>query len=230
MKKSKKLLAILMSVVMLFGTVAMTAGATYDAYLDDAIIDQYNSIDKVDLTVEQKASLILDKLDVVLDKADIVIDLPLIGTINLTSVDNALSSIYSLTGNWLFGSLTVGDLSVLETHRADIASNRRASANNTDLQVITSVVSYLSKCAPGLVGMVDPDSGFSWGIVKGFLPPEFRVILDDISGFIYETVWNALHPVNSEAMPANTTLDTLVQFLCDNQLGLEEGSARAEGK
>ncbi len=228
MKKSKKLLAVLMSVVMLFGTVAMTAGATYSAYLDDAIIDQYNSIDKVDLTVEQKASLILDKLDVVLDKADIVIDLPLIGTINLTSVDNALSSIYSLTGNWLFGSLTVGDLSVLETHRADIASYRRASANNTDLQVITSVVSYLSKCAPGLVGMVDPDSGFSWGIVKGFLPPEFRVILDDISGFIYETVWNALHPVNSEAMPANTTLDTLVQFLCDNQLGLEEGSARAE--
>ncbi len=228
MKKSKKLLAVLMSVVMLFGTVAMTAGATYSAYLDDAIIDQYNSIDKVDLTVEQKASLILDKLDVVLDKADIVIDLPLIGTINLTSVDNALSSIYSLTGNWLFGSLTVGDLSVLETHRADIASNRRASANNTDLQVITSVVSYLSKCVPGLVGMVDPDSGFSWGIVKGFLPPELRVILDDISGFIYETVWNALHPVNSEAMPANTTLDTLVQFLCDNQLGLVEGSARAE--
>lgn len=228
MKTSKKLLAVLLSVVMLFSTVAMTAGATYSAYLDDAIIDQYNSIDKVDLTVEQKASLILDKLDVVLDKADIVIDLPLIGTINLTSVDNALSSIYSLTGNWLFGSLTVGDLSVLETHRADIASNRRASANNTDLQVITSVVSYLSKCVPGLVGMVDPDSGFSWGIVKGFLPPELRVILDDISGFIYETVWNALHPVNSEAMPANTTLDTLVQFLCDNQLGLVEGSARAE--
>lgn len=228
MKTSKKLLAVLLSVVMIFSTVAMTAGATYSAYLDDAIIDQYNSIDKVDLTVEQKASLILDKLDVVLDKADIVIDLPLIGTINLTSVDNALSSIYSLTGNWLFGSLTVGDLSVLETHRSDIASNRRASENNTDLDVITSVVSYLSKCAPDLVGMVDPDSDFSWGIVKGFLPPEFRVILDDISGFIYETIWNALHPVNSEAMPANTTLDTLVQFLCDNQLGLKEGSARAE--
>lgn len=227
MKKSRKILAVLMSIVMLFGTVSMTAAASYSAYLDEAIIDRYNSIDKVDLTIEQKASLILDKLDVVLDKADIVIDLPLIGTLNLTSVDNALSSIYSITGNWLFGSLTVGDLSVLETHRADIASNRRASANNTDLQVITSVVSYLSKCAPDLVDMVDPDSGFSWGIVKGFLPPEFRVILDDIDGFIYETVWNALHPVNTEAMPSNTTLDTLVQFLCDNQLGLEEGSARA---
>lgn len=227
MKKSRKFLAVLMSIVMLFGTVSMTAAASYSAYLDEAIIDRYNSIDKVDLTIEQKASLILDKLDVVLDKADIVIDLPLIGTLNLTSVDNALSSIYSITGNWLFGRLTVGDLVVLENNRDEIASVRRASDGNTDLEVITKVVSYLSKCAPDLVDMVDPDSGFSWGIVKGFLPPEFRVILDDIDGFIYETIWNALHPVNTEAMPANTTLDTLVQFLCDNQLGLEEGSARA---
>ena len=227
MKKSRKILAVLMSIVMLFGTVSMTAAASYSAYLDEAIIDRYNSIDKVDLTIEQKASLILDKLDVVLDKADIVIDLPLIGTLNLTSVDNALSSIYSITGNWLFGRLTVGDLVVLENNRDEIASVRRASDGNTDLEVITKVVSYLSKCAPDLVDMVDPDSGFSWGIVKGFLPPEFRVILDDIDGFIYETIWNALHPVNTEAMPANTTLDTLVQFLCDNQLGLEEGSARA---
>ena len=89
MKKSRKFLAVLMSIVMLFGTVTMTAAASYSAYLDEAIIDRYNSIDKVDLTIEQKASLILDKLDVVLDKADIVIDLPLIGTLNLTSVDNA---------------------------------------------------------------------------------------------------------------------------------------------
>jgi len=50
MKKQKKLLAIIMSVVMLFGTVSMTASAAYNAYLDDAIIDQYNSIDKVELT------------------------------------------------------------------------------------------------------------------------------------------------------------------------------------
>lgn len=227
MKKSRKILAVLMSVVMLFGTVSMTASATYSAYLDNAIITQYNSIDRVELTTEQKASLILDKLDVVLDKADIVIDLPLIGTLDLTSVDNALNSIYSITGNWLYGRLTVGDLVVLETHRSYIADDRRASDSSTDLEVITSLVTYLSKCAPGLVGMVDPDSDFSWGIVKGFLPPEIRVILDDISGFIYETVWEALHPVNSEVMPTNTTLDTLVQFLCDNQLGMKEGSDRA---
>lgn len=68
MKKSRKILAVLMSVVMLFGTVSMTASATYSAYLDNAIITQYNSIDRVELTTEQKASLILDKLDVVLDK------------------------------------------------------------------------------------------------------------------------------------------------------------------
>ena len=34
MKKSRKFLAVLMSIVMLFGTVSMTAAASYSAYLD----------------------------------------------------------------------------------------------------------------------------------------------------------------------------------------------------
>ncbi len=59
------------------------------------------------------------------------------------------------------------------------------------------------------------------------MPPEFRVIIDDFAGFIYEMIWEALHPVNSEVMPDTTNLDTLVQFMCDNQLGAEEGGERA---
>ncbi len=226
MSKVKRLVAVLLSAVMIFGTVSASASAAYNAYLDSAIINQYNSIDRVELTTAQKASLLLDDLDVMLVKEDLVIDIPLIGTIDLTSTDKALNSIYDLTGNWLFGRLTVGDLVILETHRDNISTVRRTTDGKTDLDVIASLVTYLSNCAPTLVGMVNSD--FSWGIVKGFLPPEFRVIIDDIDGFIYETIWDALHPVNDEAMPENLTLDTLVQFMCDNQLGAEEGGARAE--
>ncbi len=227
MKTFKKLTAVLLSALMIFSMVSTSALAAREDYLGEAIEDQYNSIDRVVLNEDQQATLILDKLDVMLAKAEIVIELPLIGTIDLTSVDKALDSIYSVTGNWLFGSLTVGDLVVLETNRSDIATIRRTTANVSDLDLIVSVISYLSKCAPTLVDMIDPSADFSWGIVKGFLPPEFRLITDDFNGWLDELLWGILHPVNSEAEPANLTLDDIVQFICDNQIGAEEGSTRA---
>jgi len=216
MAKFKKVTSVLLAVLMVFGSMSVLASASRSDYLDEAIINQYNSIDKAELTTEQQATLILDELDVMLTKEDIVLDIPLIGTIDLTSVDAAMDSIYNLTGNWLYGSLTVGDLFVLEDHRSDIATNRRASANNGDMAVIDSLVTYLANCAPTLLGMFGDD--FNWGIVHGFLPPEFRMIIDDFNGWLDELIWDLLHPVNDEVMTGNPTLDDFVQFLCDNQL------------
>lgn len=216
MRKFKKMIAVLLTVVMVFGSVSVAATAAYSSYLDSAIIGQYNSIDKAELTSVQNASLILDDLDDMLEKEDILLDIPVIGTIDLTSIDAALDSIYDITGNWLFGSLTVGDLVVLEDYRANIASVRRTTEGNTDLNVISSLVTYLSNCAPTLLGMFEDD--FNWGIVHGFLPPEFRMIIDDFNGWLDELIWDLIHPVNDETMPDNPTLDYFVQFLCDNQL------------
>lgn len=225
MRKFKKLIALLMAMIMAVGCFSAAASASYSAYLDSAIINQYNTIDKAELTTVQKSSLLLDMLDTMLEKEDILIDIPLIGSIDLRSTDNALSSIYSITGNWLYGSLTVGDLVILETHRDKIASVRRTTADKTDLDVINSLVDYVAAVAPRLTNILD--GTFSWGMVKGFLPPEFRLIIDDFSGYIKELIWEELHPVNTEQMPANTTLDTLVQFMYDNQLGAVPGGERA---
>lgn len=216
MSKAKRLLAVLLSAVMIFSTVSVAASATHSPYLDSAITDQYNSIDKVELELAQKASILLDDLDIMLEKEEIVLDIPVIGTIDLTSTDAALNSIYDLTGNWLYGRVTVGDLVVLETYRDNIASVRRTTADKTDADVISSLVTYLSNCAPELLGMFGDD--FSWGIVHGFLPPEFRMIIDDFNGWLDELLWDILHPVNAETMPEDPTLDELVQFACDNQL------------
>lgn len=108
MRKFKKMIAVLLTVVMVFGSVSVAATAAYSPYLDSAIIGQYNSIDKAELTSVQNASLILDDLDDMLEKEDILLDIPVIGTIDLTSIDAALDSIYDITGNWLFGSLYIG--------------------------------------------------------------------------------------------------------------------------
>ena len=228
MKKSTRIVSLLLAFIMMMGTMSVAASAYHADYLDSAITDQYNSIDKVELELEQKASILLDQLDVMLQKEDIYIDIPLIGSIDLRSTDAALDSIYSITGNWLFGDLTVGDLGVLEDSRSEIATIRRSSVDPvTDMDVIRSLVAYLAGCAEdGLLNIVDKD--FNWGIIKGFLPPEFRVIIDDVPKFLKETLWELMHPVNEATMPEGTTLDTLAQFALDNQIGAVEGGANAE--
>ncbi len=227
MKKSTRIVSLLLAFIMMMGTMSVAASAYHSGYLDEDITDQYNSIDKVELELNQKASILLDQLDIMLVKEDIYIDIPLIGSIDLRSTDAALDSIYSLTGNWLFGDLTVGELGVLEDSRDLISTKRRSSTEYSDMEVIRSLVAYLAGCAEdGLLNIVDED--FNWGIIKGFLPPEFRVIIDDVPKFLKETLWELMHPVNEAAMPEGTTLDTLAQFALDNQIGAVEGGANAE--
>lgn len=217
-QKSKRLLSVFLAVVMVFGCVSVGVSAAYSPYLDDALVSggNYNSIDQVTLTTEQQASLLLDKVDQALEDAGLSIDIPLIGTLDMTSLDAALDSIYDVTGNWLFGSATVGDLVVLEDNRSDIATIRRSSEGYYDDDVLASVVTYLGHCAPTLAKIIDDT--FDWKIVKGFLPAEVRLILDDIPGFIKETLWDLIHPTTSD--PYNgQTLDEIVQYVLDNQIG-----------
>lgn len=221
--RSTRLLSILLAVTMVFGCVSVGVSAAYAPYLDDALTDNYNSIDQVSLTTPQQASLLLDKVDRALVDANLVIDIPVIGSLNMTSVDNALSSIYSISGNWLFGSATVGDLSVLKTYRSDISTNRRTTAGITDVDVLGSVVDYLGHCAPTLSKIVD--GSFAWGLVKSYLPANIRIILNDIPGFLKTTLWDLIHPTTTDPMPSGTTLDDIVQYVLDNQVGGKNAAA-----
>ena len=225
MKKSKKLLSVLLAITLIFGSISVGVSAAYAPYLNDALVDggNYNTIDQVTLTEAQQASVLLDTVDRALADAAISIDIPLIGTLNMTSVDNALQSIYNVTGNWLYGSATVGDLVVLETYRSDIASVRRTTADKTDVDVLASVVTYLGHCADTLSKIID--GTFNWKIVKGFLPAEIRLLLDDIPGYLKGMLWDLIHPTTTEPMPAGTTLDTIVQYVLDNQVGGKNAAA-----
>lgn len=227
MKKHRttRLLSVILAVAMIFGSISVGVTAAYAPYLNDALVDgdNYNTIDQVTLTEAQQASLLLDTVDRALADAAISIDIPLIGTLNMTSVDNALNSIYNVTGNWLYGSATVGDLVVLETYRDDIASVRRTTANKTDVDVLASVVTYLGHCADTLSKIID--GTFNWKIVKGFLPAEVRLLLDDIPGYLKNMLWDLIHPTTTEPMPAGTTLDTIVQYVLDNQVGGKNAAA-----
>lgn len=225
MKKHRttRLLSVILAVTMIFGSISVGVTAAYAPYLDDALTDNYNTIDQVTLTEAQQASVLLDKIDRALADANIIIDVSVVGTLNLTSIDNALSSIYSVTGNILFSSATVGDLAVLKTYRADIASVRRTTADKTDVDVLNSIVTYLGHCAGTLSKLVD--GSFNWAIVKSYLPSNIRIIIDDIPNFIKETLWNLIHPTTSDPMPAGETLDQIVQYILDNQVGGKNAEA-----
>lgn len=220
-----KAMSIFLAVSLLIGTFTVGVFAGNDPYLDDAIKDKYNSIDQVELTDAQNAAILLDLADRELAKANMIVDIPLIGSLNMTSVDNLLSSIYSLTGNWLYGSATVGDLSVLETYRNDIATARRSNPATSDLQVLNSVLTYITHCAPTLVKILD--NTFDWGMVMSFLPKDVQAMLNDLPKFVKKTLWDVCHPVMqlpdgtySKPQPYNNeSLDEIVQFIFDNQLG-----------
>lgn len=223
MKKSKRLLSILLALTLILGSISIGVSAAHAPYLDDDLLGNYNSIDQVTLTKEQQASLLLDTLDRLLADADIVIDLSIIGELNLTSIDQALSSIYSVTGNILFSSATVGDLAILKTHRGDIADARRTSANTSDVDVLNSIITYLGHCGGTISKIID--GSMKWGLVMGFLPGEARMVINDIPGFLKETLWDVIHPTVKEPIPTNLTLDTIVQYLFDNQLGGKNAAA-----
>ena len=64
MKKHRtaRLLSVILAVVMIFGSISVGVTAAYAPYLDDALTDNYNTIDQVTLTEAQQASLLLDKV------------------------------------------------------------------------------------------------------------------------------------------------------------------------
>lgn len=59
MKKHRtaRLLSVILAVVMIFGSISVGVTAAYAPYLDDALTDNYNTIDQVTLTEAQQASL-----------------------------------------------------------------------------------------------------------------------------------------------------------------------------
>ena len=97
LNKLLRFISVIMAAAILAGTLSVGAAALHHPYLDSDLQSNYNSIDQVTLTADQQASLLLDKVDVMLEDKDIYIDIPIIGDIDLRSIDSALSSIYDLS-------------------------------------------------------------------------------------------------------------------------------------
>ena len=105
MKQSKKLLSIFLAVLMLLGTVSVIGNAGYQKAQMG-----YDSVDNPAPTADQVANLILDVLDELLYEMDFNENYVVV-KINLTSVDNALDTLYGFNG---IKGLAGGDIAKLD--------------------------------------------------------------------------------------------------------------------
>lgn len=94
LKKSTRILAVLMAFAMLIGSFSVV-GSAYQAYKGEAIKDSYNDIDTPTFTTEQYASMGLDELDRMLAEENLFLNV-YVGSLDLRSVDSTLTSAVSL--------------------------------------------------------------------------------------------------------------------------------------
>ena len=219
MKKMKRLLAIILASLLILSSA--TAGASaYQAYKDDALT-KYDFTDTAVLTTEQYASALLDYADKALAKADITRDLSILGKLDATSIDNALSSVYKLiNGNsgilWMAGDLGDVEVGMLE---------KRRRSNSSDVEVIKSLLEFLGhdsnrkivrKVVLGGIGKQRRDGGVSLGVANSFVKVDLNVEV-----MLREMIWGLAYP-NTE-YNSNTTVDTMLQTIIQNALaGVKE--------
>ena len=213
----KRLLAIILASLLILSSA--TAGASaYQAYKDDALT-KYDFTDTAVLTTEQYASALLDYADKALAKANITMDLSILGKLDATSIDNALSSVYKLiNSNGAILNLA-GDLKHVNV--SAIESTRRS--NSTDVAVIKSLLQFLAdnkgivkKVVVGGVGKYKRDGGVSLGVANSFVKVDLNVEV-----MLREMIWGLAYP-NTEYNSSNN-IDSMLQVIIQNALaGVKE--------
>ena len=212
MKKMKRLLAVILASLLILSS-ATAAASAYQAYKDDALT-KYDFTDSPVLTTEQYASMILDYADKELAKANIKMDLSVLGTLDATSVNNALQSIYTIGNKSILG--LAGDAKNLEVNM--LKDRRRGS--HLDVDVIKSVIEFLGhdnnrniikKVVVGGVGKYKRPGGLDLGVANSFVKVDLNV-----EDMLRKLIWGLAYP--NTAYNSSATVDSMVQVIIQNAL------------
>ena len=213
----KRLLAIILASLLILSSA--TAGASaYQACKDDALT-KYDFTDTAVLTTEQYASALLDYADKALAKENITMDLSILGKLDATSIDNALSSVYKLINSNEAILNLAGDLKHVKV--SAIKDARRS--NGTDVAVINSLLQFLAdnkgivkKVVVGGVGKYKRDGGIDLGVANSFVKVDLNVEV-----MLREMIWGLAYP-NTEYNSSNN-IDSMLQVIIQNALaGVKE--------
>lgn len=234
MNKTKKLLSVLLAVVMILSTMAISASA-YQAY-DDSQEAVYSSNDtglSVLLTDEQRASWFCDLVNGLLASINIRTSVPVVGDIDFTSLDATCDTMANLKG--LIGFAGIGlDLGIIEKLDMGTIDGNESISNAVNL--LDELVVFLDRNVGQLGDIIG--SGVSFGILAGAIPVDLTAVneilinLDDfLKGTLYglgarkltggigadpawpnATLWDDMDPASKP------TLDKIVKDLVVNLL------------
>ena len=214
MKKMKRLLAVILASLLILSSATAAASAyKYDSYKDGKLT-KYDFTDSAVLTTEQYASMLLDYADEALAKENITMDLSILGKLDATSIDNALSSVYKLIDSNEAILNLAGDLKHVKV--SAIKDARRS--NGTDVAVINSLLQFLADNNPiikkvvlGGIGKQRRDGGVSLGVANSFVKVDLNIEV-----MLRELLWGLAYP--NTAYNSSTTVDTMLQTIIQNAL------------
>lgn len=192
MKKSTKLLSVILAIIMIFSSVSVMASA-YQTYNDsqEAVYDTNDKGLAFLLTDEQRASWLCDLLNGLLRSANIYQEVAVIGTVDLTSLDAVFATINNLSG-WLGAANVFNvDLGLLNKLNIDVIKNNKGiSVNSTNgaTRMITALLDFLNQNINAIVDEVIP-GGISLGVINLGDLSAVNNILGDLDGFIEKTVY-----------------------------------------
>ncbi|MGN1160955.1 MAG: hypothetical protein ACI4SX_01795, partial [Candidatus Fimenecus sp.] len=188
MNKTKKLLSVLLAVVMILSTMAISASA-YQAY-DDSQEAVYTSNDtglSMLLTDEQRASWFCDLVNGLLGSINIKTSVPVVGTIDLTSLDATCDTLSNLKG--LIGFAGIGlDLGILEDLDYSTIDGKESISNAVNM--LDELVVFLDRNVDTLGNLIG--GSVSFGILAGAIPVDLTAvnkILTNLDDFLKGTFY-----------------------------------------
>lgn len=218
MKKSTRILAVLMAFVMLIGSFSVV-GSAHQAYKGEAIKDSYNDIDTPTFTTEQYASMGLDELDRMLAEENLFLNV-YVGSLDLRSVDSTLTSAVSLVESLPTTVLTLlKDAKELQPPILKLKGYTRGS--KTDLEIVYALLNLLGDLSP--IVQKYAAQTLDLGIANGFVKDYMFNVRELLIGLLYGLTpegksikFNALK--DGDKLPAKYKTDTATITLLQDLL------------
>ena len=212
MKKSVRLISILLAMIMCLSCASVGVFAEYADYSRPA---GTNALDHPVINAAQCGSMILDKVDDLLREKDIKghIGYGINFDYDVTSIDAALRTIHTLVEHkiWSVSTSWVGDIRRLDFSSL-LVSPYRTSVGSTDLQILYAMFGFLSDNAERIGKLVDGewDNGSVVGI---FLDLNDKI--GDVHQKIKDAVYDALFKnTKGVKVTKSSTIDDMVnEFL-----------------
>ena len=219
MKKSTKLLSVILAVLMIFSSLSVAsfaAGKTnYKTVEDLTALDAYNPYGSVTrLTTEERMSILFDQLDILLGELNInlgTIDLSILGklTIDLTSI-NALCKTVDNVKKFVEGKKgLLWMVGVAENINVSTWQSGMTRETTSQIMIVTELLELLSANEPLVSAVLT--KGLDLGVANNFLPFDRKGMSDlikDLPGTIKALIFPLMARRDATASEIGTFTNT----------------------